>query len=105
MSLNIDLLTEAELIDLNNKIVERLKFLQQMRAHSAMLEFSVGDRVAFNPHGGRPISGVLMKYNRKTVTVIADDGQRWNVSPGYLRKAAAPGESPKGDNIISLKKD
>ena len=105
MKFNIDQLTEAELIDLNHRIVERLKFLEQMRAHSAMLEFSVGDRVAFTPDGRRPISGVLMKYNRKTVTVIADDGRRWNVSPGYLRKAAAPGESPKDDNVISLKRD
>ena len=32
MKIDIDKLTEAELIDLNNRIVERLKFLQQMRA-------------------------------------------------------------------------
>jgi len=29
---NIDHLTEAELIDLNRRIVERLKYLSQMRA-------------------------------------------------------------------------
>ena len=47
--INIDGLTEAELIDLNNRIVERLRFLHQARAHSRMLEFSVGDRVSFQP--------------------------------------------------------
>ena len=33
MTTDIDRLTEAELIDLNHRIVERLRFLQQMRAH------------------------------------------------------------------------
>ena len=35
--INIDQLTEAELVDLNHKIVERLRFLQHMRAHGAMI--------------------------------------------------------------------
>ncbi len=39
MMLDIDKLTEAELVDLNNRIVERLRFLAQMRAPSRMLEF------------------------------------------------------------------
>ena len=45
MKINIDILNEKELIDLNRKIVERLKFLESMRAHSEMLEFSVGEKV------------------------------------------------------------
>lgn len=48
MRIDIDGLTEAELIDLNNRVVERLKFLRHMRAHSQMLEFSIGDRVSFS---------------------------------------------------------
>ena len=49
MKINIDELTESELIDLNNRIVERLRFLNQMRAHTKMLEFKIGDRVSFKP--------------------------------------------------------
>jgi hypothetical protein len=59
MRIDIDTLTEAELIDLNNRIVERLRFLNQMRAHAQM----------------------LTRYNRKTVTVVTDSGERWNVAP------------------------
>ncbi len=55
MKIDIDNLTEAELIDLNNRIVERLRFLNQMRAHAQMLEFKIGDRVSFQPEG-RPAS-------------------------------------------------
>jgi hypothetical protein len=42
--INIDSLSEAELIDLNNRIVERLRFLRQARAHSRMLDISVCER-------------------------------------------------------------
>jgi hypothetical protein len=85
MSIDIDRLTEAELIDLNHRIVERLRFLQQMRAHVAMLKFSVGERVCFDTDDFRKVTGTLVRYNKKSVTVMSDDGHRWNVSPGLLR--------------------
>ena len=37
-AINIEQLTEAEPIDLNHRIVERLRLLQHMRAHVDMLE-------------------------------------------------------------------
>ena len=44
-----------------------------------------------------------MKYNKKTVTVITDDGQRWNVSPSFLSKAKPhEGATMKG-NVIRMK--
>jgi len=87
MKIDIDALSEPELIDLNHRIVARLRVLHQLRAHAAMLEFRVGDRVTFQPDARGPISGILTQYNRKTVTVLTDDGQRWNVSPGLLHKS------------------
>ena len=36
MAIDIDHLTEAELLDLNRRVVERLRFLHQMRAHATM---------------------------------------------------------------------
>lgn len=79
--INIDQLTEAELVDLNHRIVERLRFLQHMRAHGAMMKFSIGQRVVFDAPGQPQVTGVLVKYNKKTVTVVTDEGVRWNVSP------------------------
>ena len=88
--IDIDRLSEAELVDLNHRIVERLRFLEQVRAHSRMLEFRIGDRVCFQAGGRDVVEGMLTRYNRKTVTVIADDGRQWNVSPGLLRRAGFP---------------
>jgi hypothetical protein len=88
MNIDIDQLTEPELIDLNHRIVERLRLMQQVRAHRAMLAFHIGDRVSFATDSTQTVEGTLVRYNRKTVTVIADDGRRWSVSPGLLRNAA-----------------
>jgi hypothetical protein len=70
MNFNLDQLSEAQLQDLNRRIVERLRFLQQALAHQTMLRFSVGERVSFDTSDGRLVSGVLVRYNKKTVTVL-----------------------------------
>ena len=106
MRIDIDKLSEEELIDLNNRIVERLRFLSQMRAHSAMLDFRIGDRVTFQPEGRAPLFGILTRYNKKTVTVITDSGQHWNVAPALLRKAASPGSADTTSaKVIQLRKE
>ena len=103
--INIDELTEAELIDLNHRIVERLKFLNHMRAHAHMLEFKIGDRVTFQPQGGPPVMSIHTRCNKKTVTVITDAGHRWNVSPAFLDKADAPGRPiTSSKKVLPLKK-
>jgi hypothetical protein len=105
MEFDIDKLTEAELIDLNHRIVARLRFLNQMRAHAEMLTFKIGDRVAFQPEGRSPIEGILTRYNKKTVTVITEEGQQWNVSPQFLSKAASPAAiTLSGQNVLPLKR-
>ena len=105
MKIDIDRLTEAELIDLNHRIVARLRFLHQMRAHAEMLEFKIGDRVTFRPPGQGQVEGMLMRYNKKTVTVITDDGRQWNVSPNFLSKVVLPEtEGAGGSNVVLLGK-
>ncbi len=103
MKIDIDQLTEAELIDLNHRIVERLRFLQQMRALIGMLEFKIGDRVTFQPPGQGQLEGMLTCYNKKTVTVVTDTGQRWNVSPTVLsRVQPSKGTNTAEPNVVLL---
>ena len=106
MKIDIDQLTEAELIDLNHRIVERLRFLHQMRAHVEMLEFKIGDRVTFQPPGQGQLEGMLTRYNKKTVTVVTDEGRQWNVSPTFLNKAVPPKGKNRtgsaGSNVVLL---
>ena len=71
--MDISKLSEKELRDLNHEIVERLRFLQQTRAHKVMLNFNIGAAVCFGTDGG-------------VVTVVTQEGARWNVSPSLLAK-------------------
>ena len=103
--IDIDGLTEQQLLELNHRIVARLRILRDMRAHEGMLEFHIGDRVAFHPPGRALLHGVLTRYNRKTVTVVTDDGGHWNVAPSFLRKAApVRTPAPSGTNVVLLGK-
>jgi len=103
MKIDIDKLAEAELVDLNNRIVERLRFLTHMRAHAQMLEFKIGDRVSFQPAGHSIVVGMLTRYNKKTVTVITDSGRHWNVAPAFLRRleeaGPADGDAPNAIRV------
>ena len=107
MKIDIDQLSEAELIDLNHRIVARLRFLQQMRAHVEMMEFKIGDWVSFQPPGQGPVEGMLTRYNKKTVTVVTDEGRQWNVSPTFLKAVPPKGKNragSAGSNVVLLSK-
>jgi hypothetical protein len=105
VSIDIDKLTEEELIDLNYRIVARLRFLRQLDAHTTMLEFRIGERVTFQPEGRPPVTGMVTRYNKKTVTVVTDSGQRWNVAPQFLeRPTVTAGADPAIGNVVSIQK-
>lgn len=46
------------------------------------------DRVSFRPAGRGEVIGMLIRYNKKTVTLITDSGEKWNVAPGLLSPSA-----------------
>jgi len=95
MPIDIDTLTESELIDLNHRIVARLRFLRELAAHSSMLEFRIGERVTFHPDGRPSVTGVITRYNKKSVTVLTEAGERWNVSPHLLERTCAEVSVPE----------
>lgn len=103
MPIDIDHLTPEELMALNHRIVERLKFLEAMQAHRDMMAFNIGARVSFDaPEGGR-LLGTLVKFNRKTVTVMTDNGQRWNISPHLLSPVKEAGSTPSAGKPANKK--
>ena len=61
VAVDIDRLTESELVDLNHRIVARLQFLRHLDAHATMLEFRIGERVTFHPDGRPPVSGMITR--------------------------------------------
>jgi len=83
MPIDIDGLSLEELIQLNHRVVERIRMLQAMQAHVDMMAFNLGAKVSFDTDHGRVV-GTLVKYNRKTVNVVSDDGRQYRVTPGLL---------------------
>ncbi len=103
MNINLDELTKEELVDLNHRIVERLKFFDSVSTYTEMMQFKIGEKVSFQGRGEGEVVGVIVKYNRKTVSVLADNGQRWNVSPHLLSSVAEKRKSRgNSDNIIEF---
>jgi len=101
MKTDIDHLTESELIHLNEKIIQRLRMIRQVRAHVQMLGFQIGEKVWFQTEG-EEIRGIVTRYNRKSVTVVTDDGHRWTVSPGFLRKTASEPSARDAANVVEI---
>lgn len=79
-------LSIEELISLNRIVIERIKYLQKTRFLGAMTKFKIGEMVCFYSHDGNLISGKIIKFNIKTVTIITDDNHQWNVSPQFLMR-------------------
>ena len=99
---DIDGLSEEELIALNQKVVARLRFLREMRSHVQMLDFRIGERVKFRPEGRPEVFGFITRYNKKSVTIIADNGGHWRVHPSLLLKAvpAEPENASKTEGSV-----
>lgn len=85
--IDLTLYTEEELIELNRKVVDRLRFMRDAKAHHQMLELRLGDKVFFTSEQGQRITGTLIKLNRKTVSLCTHDGHHWRVSPSLLTRA------------------
>jgi hypothetical protein len=103
MKIDLSQLTEPELVDLNRRIVERLRMIRQVHAHVKMLEFTIGERVCFQTDERR-VDGVLVRYNKKSVTVVTDGGEHWNVSPAFLQRGTPADRVRNSGNIVQMRK-
>ncbi len=65
VAIDIDKLTEPELVDLNRRIVERLRFLRQMRAHKQMLAFKIAIPSSRPAFGRAPRAGARRPGQRE----------------------------------------
>ena len=80
--------SEEDLLYLNRMVIERLKLLAQARSTVELAQFAEGDRVSFTANDGSIKTGMILRLNKKTVSLRTDDGHLWKVSPAFLRKAA-----------------
>jgi hypothetical protein len=86
-------LDEDDLLFLNRLIVERLKLISQAKATGMMANFSKGDRVGFQTPDGCKVEGIVLRLNKKTVSIVTDDAHQWNVAPGLLHLIRSAGDN------------
>lgn len=80
-------LKEDDLKLVGRKVHKRLKIFYTARNVHHMKRFNLHDRVYFS-RGNSKIVGQIVRINQRTLTLHADDGSHWNVSPTLLHRAA-----------------
>lgn len=91
-------LNGGQLHALNQEVIARLKLWHQAKDLNVLKEFNILDRVSFDYHGEKKL-GTISRIHQKTVTVILDEGERWKISPHFLKKI--PGEVNPLQDIVS----
>ena len=83
----VESLDEGQLHALSQVVAQRLQLTQKAHALAAMSQFHVLDRVSF-VHNKERYEGTVTRLNQKTISIVLDDGTRWNVAPSLLTKVA-----------------
>ena len=86
--------TEGDLVDLNRRLVAFIRDKRQRDTYRAMAQFAPGDRVWFFDRGGDRIEATVVRVNKKSVSVHADDHHDWSVAPTVLTKISPPASHP-----------
>lgn len=81
-------LDRDDALTLNKLIVAHIKNMRERSYSDHMERFSVGDRVTFTDKQGEQQHALVLKLNRKTVGLMTDEGERWNVAPQLLEPEA-----------------
>ena len=98
--MNIDHLSLEELLKLNSRIIERVRYLNQLKTRAHLDRFEVGDRVSFQSDGRR-IEGVVLRVNRKTVSIKTPDSQG-TIHPRLLTKLRSALPPPRYDLLTDI---
>jgi len=102
--ININKLSWDELISLNRQVCARLRELEQKSRFKAMVRFNIGEAVTFDSGEGRRVSGVIIKINKKTISIMTPEKVQWNVHPSLLKKTKTHFKSAStNENVIPLR--
>ena len=84
--IDVDSLSLEQLIHLHDKIAHRIWQLQQAAYSGKLQEFQIGEKVRFRNEHGETVSGIIIRVNKKSLTVRTDTGNEWYVHPWAVTK-------------------
>jgi hypothetical protein len=82
----IELMDLDELIRLHEYIVKRIRLISDTKTMKKVQGFDLLERVYFTDDRGNRIDGRIIRLNKKTITVKAENGMEWRVSPEFLKR-------------------
>ena len=82
--MRIDDLTLDELLELNDLICHRIDELRARQDLDVLKHLRLGQAVSFESREGE-VFGQVVKINRKTVVVHAEDHRQWKVPAGVIK--------------------
>ncbi|TQE98317.1 MAG: transposase [Spiribacter salinus] len=82
--MRIDDLTLDELMELNELVCRRIDELRARQDLDVLKHLRLGQTVAFECREGE-VFGQVVKINRKTVVIHADDHRQWKVPAGEIK--------------------
>jgi hypothetical protein len=71
-----------QLFELHEEVIKRLRYLADLRTRATLDRYQVGDRVKFDDGRGRTVGGIVVRINRKSLTVETPRG-RWSGIPPF----------------------
>jgi hypothetical protein len=84
--IEIDHLSLAQLIQMHDKIAHRIWQLQQAAYSGKLKEFQIGEKVKFRNEEGETLLGIIIRVNKKSLTVRTDHGNKWYLHPWAVTK-------------------
>ena len=84
MSIDIDDLSREELVELNDRVIERLKYLDAVYAQRSMMTLNIGSQVSFDSSRQGRVFGTVIKFNRKSIVVLTEDHVQWRIPPDIV---------------------
>ncbi len=84
--IDIDNLSLEQLIELHDKIAHRIRELQQTAYSGKLKEFQIGEKVKFQNEQGETVTGIIIRINKKSLTIRTDSGNKWYVHPWAVTK-------------------
>lgn len=100
MAIHLEHLSLEELIELNKRVVQRIRALHGRKTQKELEPFKVGDRVSFQSDG-RLVEGLVVRVNRKTLSVRTGETS-WTLPPGFVTKlpTTTPATSPRAEGLM-----
>lgn len=91
--INLDDLSMDQLIDLNKRVVRRLKDLNTQQQTQAAAQFRIGDIVSFLDTDHKKVVGFIVSIQKTKINILSETGNKWSVSPVLLSPEEKPSKA------------